>query len=252
MSTIAGRQTAGNADTDAKLLRVDSAGKGETVVFKYGPAAISISHTAPVTSSTARKPAAQGAAGAANAAGPSGASSGTVNANTPEGLAAANGFTIIGVRAVTFDGPTVAQDCMMLLKWTQFVGATTTPSPANEALPQLKFIWGNDQVYLATLNQVTINYTRFSQLGKPVRAVVDLSLHSIPNLPGPTNPSSGGLAGRRSHLLTGAETLPELATRYYGSPGHWREIAAANGVKDPLRVRPGTQVYLPSEQEAGR
>jgi nucleoid-associated protein YgaU len=77
-------------------------------------------------------------------------------------------------------------------------------------------------------------------------------MYSVPKLPGPTNPSSGGLAGRRTHLLTGAETLPELSTRYYGGPGRWREIAAANGVEDPLRVQPGTRVYVPSAQEAGR
>ena len=240
MSITAGRQAAGSADNKAKLVSVDSA---DSVVLNYNPAAISISHTAPMTPSSART---------AKNSDASTSSSAGVMASTPEGRAAANGFTIIGVRSVTFDGPSVVQDCLLLLDWTQFVDTSKTTATTTDGLRQLKFIWGSVQVYLVTLNQVTINYTRFSQSGKPVRAVVDLSMHSVPKVPGPTNPSSGGLAGRRTHLLIGAETLPELATRYYGGPGHWREIAAANGVEDPLRVRPGTRVYLPSAQEAGR
>ena len=241
MSTIPAGHAVGNADTNAKLMSVDS---GDTVYFKYNPAAISIAHTAPMAPSTART--------AKTSDGSSGSGNSGVMASTPEGRAAGNGFTIIGVRSLTFDGPDVADNCLALLGWTQFVDTSHTSATTTDGLEQLKFIWGDVQVYLVTLNQVTINYTKFSQSGQPVRAVVDLSMHSVPKIPGPTNPTSGGLAGRRTHLLTGAETLPELATRYYGGPGRWREIAAANGVEDPLRVRPGTRVYVPSAQEAGR
>ena len=240
MTTIPAGHAVGNADTNAKLMSVASK---VTVTFKYNPAAISIAHTAPMAPSSARTKKSPDAPDSGNT---------NVIASTPEGRAAANGFTIIGVRSLTFDGPTVARDCLALLGWTQFVDTSHTSSTTTDGLEQLQFIWGDVQVYLVTLNQVTINYTKFSQSGKPVRAVVDLSMHSVPKIPGPTNPSSGGLAGRRTHLLTGAETLPELATRYYGGPGRWREIAAANGVEDPLRVRPGTRVYVPSATEAGR
>jgi nucleoid-associated protein YgaU len=240
MPTIPAGHAVGNADTNAKLTSVDG---NATVSFKYNPAAISITHTAPMTPSSARTPKSSDTS-ASNSSG--------VMASTPDGRAAANGFTIIGVRSLTFDGPSVAADCLVLLGWTQFVDTSQQSATTTDGLQQLKFIWGDVQVYLVTLNQVTINYTKFSQSGKPVRALVDLSMYSVPKLPGPTNPSSGGLAGRRTHLLTGAETLPELSTRYYGGPGRWREIAAANGVEDPLRVQPGTRVYVPSAQEAGR
>jgi nucleoid-associated protein YgaU len=35
----------------------------------------------------------------------------------------------------------------------------------------------------------------------------------------------------------------------YGSAQRWRDIAAANGIDDPFRVRPGTTLYLPSQAE---
>lgn len=248
--------TAGNA----KLGPEQSISNTDYVVFQYNPAAITIAHSAPVTPSTAKRHTNDKDNGQGQDAG--GAKTGgttpvMVSANDPESMARANGFTTIAVRALTFSGQfngrSVAQTCMQLLKWTHFAKPQgTTQSTVNDALPRLKFVWGDDQIYLVQLTQVTINYTRFSATGKPVRAVVDLTLNSIPDIPGPTNPSSGGLEGRRSHLLTGAETLPALATQYYGGPGRWREIAAANGFEDPLRVRPGTRVYLPSEHEAGR
>jgi hypothetical protein len=236
-----------STDGNAKLGPENSTGGAGYITFKYNPAAIVISHTAPMVPSAARTPNKNGAPDANTPP-----TQTVYAAKDPEGMAAANGFTTIGIRSLTFDGPAVAQDCLQLLTWTQFTDDTDKSTGKKDILPRLKFIWGTAQVYLVTLNQATVNYTRFSQTGKPVRAVVDLTLHSIPKIPGPTNPSSGGLAGRRSHLLIGAETLPELATKYYGGPGRWREIAAANGVEDPLRVRPGTRVYLPSTQEAGR
>jgi nucleoid-associated protein YgaU len=238
-----------SAEGNAQLGPAGSSGGAGYVPFQYNPAEIVVSHTAPMAPSAGRTPKGDkgGGSGTTTTSGPSVSVAAT---NVAEGLAVANGFTTINVHSVTFDGPSVKQYCDQLLDWTSLkdmVSGTTRTK-----LPQLMFRWGPSQNYLVELTKVTIKYTRFSQTGTPVRALVDLMMHSIPDVPRATNPTSGGLAGRRSHLLTGAETLPELATRYYGDPGGWRQIAAANGVEDPLRVRPGTRVYLPSTQETGR
>ena len=226
----------GNND-NAKLQRTDT---GDAVLFDFNPAAIVISHTAPMQTSTGK---------GAHHGGDKEPSASTAALSSVDEVAKANGVTSIAIRSVTFAGAQLVQNCTLLLSWTQF--KDVDKSAQKRDLPELKFIWGT-QNYLVNLNQVTINYSRFSRTGVPVRALVDLTLHSIPKIPGPTNPSSGGLSGRRTHLLTGAETLPALATRTYGGPDHWREIAAANGIRDPLRVRPGTLLYLPSAQEDGR
>jgi len=222
---------------NARLVRTDT---DDAVQFDFNPAAIVISHTAPMQTSTGRGSHRDGDRDSSNS---------TAALSSVDEVAKANGVTSISIRAVTFVGPQLVQNCTLLLSWTQF--KDVDKSAQKRDLPELKFIWGA-QNYLVNLNQVTINYSRFSRSGSPVRALVDLTLHSIPKIPGPTNPSSGGLSGRRTHLLTGAETLPGLATKTYGGPERWREIAAANGIEDPLRVRPGTRVYLPSAQEDGR
>jgi nucleoid-associated protein YgaU len=41
------------------------------------------------------------------------------------------------------------------------------------------------------------------------------------------------------------ETLDFIASQEYGQASHWRHIAEANGIDDPMRVRPGTVLALP-------
>lgn len=233
-------------DDGAKLGPAGSYDISEYVVFDYNPASIAIAHGAPVVASSGlRQPAESTPASPEAAVG----KSVELSAKDVDELEKAKGTTTIILRALTFDGKDVASACLRLLSWTHFA-PSSAGSPKRNELPLLKFIWGQ-QIYLVHLNHVSATYTRFSSTGKPVRASVDLTLHSVPKIPGPTNPSSGGLPGRRTHLLTGAERLPELSTRFYGRPGRWREIAAANRFDDPLRVRPGTVVYVPGEREGG-
>jgi nucleoid-associated protein YgaU len=99
-----------------------------------------------------------------------------------------------------------------------------------------------------------VNYTRFAPSGVPIRAEVDLTLQQQPSLLGmlSTNPTSGGMPGRRSHTMTSGESLAGIATARYGTPGRWREIAACNDIDDPLRVRAGDRVYLPNPEELHR
>ncbi|HEV2344688.1 MAG TPA: hypothetical protein VGS97_11385 [Actinocrinis sp.] len=226
---------------DNARLGPKSGSDADYVVFQFNPAAIAISHTAPMQPSAGKGKPKEGDADK-NASGT------TTALSSVEEVAKANGVTNITVRSITFDGKDVMETCEKLVDWSY--PQEVKKDPQVSKLPELNFVWG--RTYLVSLNQVTVNYTRFSRTGKPVRASVDLTLHLIPKDLKATNPSSGGLSGRRSHLLTGPETLPELATRTYGEPGRWREIAAANRIEDPLRVRPGTLVYLPSEQEGGR
>ncbi|WP_329215717.1 hypothetical protein OG352_08175 [Streptomyces sp. NBC_01485] len=233
-------------DGNAKLGPAKSTTAADYVEFDFNPATIVISHAAPVEPTAGLQQQGENRAGISDPK-----ANVELAAISVDEVEKAKGTTSINLRSLTFDGTNVARTCLRLLKWSHFVAARDKTSTQRTELPRLKFIWGS-QVYLVHLNQVTVTYTRFSPSGTPLRATVDLTLHSIPNIPGPTNPSSGGLAGRRTHLLSGAETLPELATRCYGGPEHWREIAAANRFDDPLRVRPGTRVYLPSTQEGER
>ncbi len=237
----------------AKLGPSTSSPPAGYVYFQYNPATITIGHTSPMESSTGDTT--KGGKGGKDGHGDGDGGGSRVVSTSVEELLKAHGVTTINIRGVTFDGAKVAETCATLHDWSQFEAPKSPNSNAQtqkHVLPVLKFIWGPALTYLVTLTQVTINYTRFGQQGLPVRATVDLTMNLKATTLKPTNPSSGGVPGRRTHTLTGAETLPELATRTYGRPDRWREIAAANGFGDPLRVRPGTVVYLPAAQESGQ
>jgi nucleoid-associated protein YgaU len=65
----------------------------------------------------------------------------------------------------------------------------------------------------------------------------------------PTNPTSGGLPGRKRHIVGHGESLPLIAAQTYGHPGLWRAVAHANGIDDPFRMTPGRVLFLPSVSE---
>lgn len=63
--------------------------------------------------------------------------------------------------------------------------------------------------------------------------------------PKPT-PAKGAKGATRRHTVASGETLSGIAQRYYGSPARWREIAAANGVRDPRRLQIGQVLTIPA------
>lgn len=120
--------------------------------------------------------------------------------------------------------------------------------------PVVTFQWGPPMLgfmYSVQLQSVSATYTRFHSSGMPTRAEVKISMMTKPSLLGsiPTNPTSGGLPGRTTHLLSDGESLQSIAQRHYGRPAMWRKIAEINGITDPRRVRPGTTIFLPSAAE---
>lgn len=54
------------------------------------------------------------------------------------------------------------------------------------------------------------------------------------------------------HTLTGAETLDQLARRYYGREDLWWRIADANPERFPLDWRPGDVLAIPPIRVATR
>ncbi|MFI8106604.1 LysM peptidoglycan-binding domain-containing protein [Streptomyces sp. NPDC086023] len=180
----------------------------------------------------------------------------------------------ISVSDVVFSGSETKELCDQLLNWMSpgsgalgqvagaaalakggsLVKAGVVDAGAVNRLPVVRFIYGPPMqgfCYNVVLLSVSINYTRFSHAGVPIRARVTISMKEQPSLLGtlPTNPTSGGLPGRRSYTVTEGEDLVNLARTQYGSTSHWRRLADANAIDDPLRMRPGTTVYLPSPHE---
>jgi hypothetical protein len=122
---------------------------------------------------------------------------------------------------------------------------TRTPQPAT-----MKFTWGPWEAFKGVLTRVNATYTMFAPSGEPRRATVDIQMQALPDDPKPTNPTSGGIAGRASAVVSAADSLAAIAYREYGDAALWRAIALANGIEDPARVPIGTRVLLPPRGQA--
>jgi len=125
-----------------------------------------------------------------------------------------------------------------------------TPTPESQALndakpPTVMYGWGTNIIMKeAYITALEITYKRFL-LGTPVLAEVVVSLSAVPEVLPSTNPTSGGLATRRTHTVVEGDTLASIAFAEYRNPTKWRAIAVANDIDDPMRLRPGTTLVVP-------
>jgi hypothetical protein len=164
------------------------------------------------------------------------------------------GFLEIGIDKVYLTGPSTKEDADTLLGWSRPISAITIGTRCKEEKTEpaeLRFSWGAELVWQVRLRSVNVTYTRFDgATGNPIRAEVRLGLYSdLTPQPPTANPTSGGPAGRSAHVLDRSECLASLAAANYDRPGAWRMIARANSIDDPLRVAPGTALYLPEPGE---
>ncbi|HEV2372546.1 MAG TPA: hypothetical protein VGS19_10280 [Streptosporangiaceae bacterium] len=145
-------------------------------------------------------------------------------------------------------GGPVAVAVSQLLDWTCVPAASyesATPQP-----PTVTFRWGTAVNFTGFLKQVQAEYTMFSPAGLPVRATANIVIQRVPDDPQGTNPTSGGIIGRRSAVLGECDCLATVAQAEYGDPGMWRAIAVANGIEDPARVPVGTRLLVPPRTQA--
>jgi nucleoid-associated protein YgaU len=189
-----------------------------------------------------------------------------VQAATAEAALQLSGNLILTLNKCQFIGPTVEARMNQLLDWAKGSETTAptaggTSAPVLSALPgvggsaQVKAVlqtltmtWGTTR-RLVIVQGVTIRFDQFSTNGTPLGATATIKLVcQTPPLPG-TNPTSGGLPGRSSHVLVSGENLVGLATSTYGAPRYWQRLAEINNIDDPLRVAPGREIYLPSPSE---
>ena len=146
----------------------------------------------------------------------------------------------------------VSPDVKKLLDWTKPTDMSIKkkkPQP-----PILQFDWGGNPAideFKGYLESVTATYTMFNKSGKPIRAKCSISLKSVTKLGKKAqNPSSGSLESRRSHMLIQGESLHSIAYAEYGLASYWRALAAFNNIDDPMRLRPGSRILLPTAEEA--
>lgn len=113
--------------------------------------------------------------------------------------------------------------------------------------PYVTFHWGDLHSFKAVVTDLDLAFTYFSTTGTPLRATVALTLRQYePDAAfGPQNPTSGTPRPQRVHRVQAGETLDRIAARYYGDATRWRRLASANGIADPLALRPGSLLTIP-------
>lgn len=115
--------------------------------------------------------------------------------------------------------------------------------------PWVLFRWGGLTGFLAYVSSVNVKYTLFTSGGTPIRATASVTLEELAGDAPGQNPTSGGLLPRRVHVTVEGDTLAGIAYKEYGKAAYWRPVAEANGIDDPMRVRPGTRLLLPAMSE---
>lgn len=120
--------------------------------------------------------------------------------------------------------------------------------------PFVKFEWGNKQLqnFKGVITQLNVSYTLFGKDGTPIQAKVDLTLDGNIDPPPGTNPTSHATDMRRVHRVVEGETIAMIAFAELGRSAYWRAIADANGIDDPLRIRPGQALLIPSAADAAQ
>jgi Contractile injection system tube protein/LysM domain len=110
--------------------------------------------------------------------------------------------------------------------------------------PFVQFSWGK-VLFTGILKSVNVKYTLFRDTGVPIRATCGLSIEELPSEEERQNPTSGSLAPLRTHVVVEGDSLQWIAYQEYGDPAQWRAVAEANGIDDPMRLRPGDRLLVP-------
>ncbi|WP_027944732.1 LysM peptidoglycan-binding domain-containing protein [Amycolatopsis taiwanensis] len=133
--------------------------------------------------------------------------------------------------------------------FTCCVPTDKTRSKGSGSPPWVVFHWGGLTGFTAYICSVAAKFTLFTPSGTPIRAVCTVTLEEISGETARQNPTSGGRTAREGHRLVAGDTLASIAQQAYGNPAAWREIAEANGIDNPFRLRPGTTLLLPAPEE---
>ncbi|OLT14841.1 peptidase M23 [Pseudonocardia sp. CNS-139] len=117
--------------------------------------------------------------------------------------------------------------------------------------PWVVFHWGGLTGFTAYVSSVSVKYTLFTPGGLPIRGTATVTIEEIAGEQPGQNPTSGGRPARSVHTVVAGDTLASIAWREYGDPGMWRALADRNDIDDPMRLRPGTALFVPAADEIG-
>ena len=113
------------------------------------------------------------------------------------------------------------------------------------APPLVRLTWDRE-VFKGVLERLDVTYVLFSPEGVPLRAKLGITLLKVQTVDEmvkeePTNSPDV----EKTWVARRGDTLAGISAAVYADPRLWREIARANGIVDPRRLRPGTVLTVP-------
>ena len=136
----------------------------------------------------------------------------------------------------------IKDDAVKLLKMMESGGG----GGGGSAPPFVTFKWGSIESPKMVGSSLSIRFIMFRPNGDPSRALVDLELTQSEQAQAGHNPTTRAIAGMKVHTVTDGDSLPSVAYKSYGDATRWRTIAEANGIDDPLELRRGHQLTIPT------
>jgi len=134
---------------------------------------------------------------------------------------------------------------MMMVDETRIDPRTNKSEP-----PHCLFVWGAF-TFEAVITRMSEQISLFMPTGTAVRSTVEISLQQVSDsldILG-QNPTSGGGVAPATRRIDAGDRLDLIAHEAYGDCTKWRQIARANGILDPLRLRPGQVIIIPPMEE---
>jgi hypothetical protein len=113
--------------------------------------------------------------------------------------------------------------------------------------PHVMFMWGELLMFEAVVSKVQLEFTLFLPNGTPVRAKAQVEFmqdDDEDDVDKSTNPTTRTEA-RKTHIVQQGERLDMIAYQEYGHPMHWRDLAQANGLQNPLDLKAGQILRVP-------
>lgn len=115
--------------------------------------------------------------------------------------------------------------------------------------PICKVKWG-EEVFRGMLVDLKYRYTLYHKDGTPVKAVFNAIFRETVDVDSALqNDNTPQSPDRSKYRMVYENTrLYQLAYQEYDDPSHWRVIAEANGISNPLDLEVGTMLSLPPLQ----
>ena len=137
----------------------------------------------------------------------------------------------------------IKDDAIKLLKMMETGGGG---GGGGSAPPFVTFKWGSIESPKMVGSSLSIRFILFRPNGEPSRALVDLELTQSEQAQPGQNPTTRAIAGMKVHTVTDGDSLQSIAYTNYGDATRWRTLAEANGIDNPLTLRRGLQLSIPS------